>query len=98
MKLLSIISIISFLLLAPSASLGNNVSVANQKRASLVIEQAWKEATEGRWKYTKDDVNITKQVLVTLVKGVKFMDIETHKPLHKEITKLPFVTYAGEAK
>jgi hypothetical protein len=98
MKILTIIATISFLLLSPSASFGGEVNNESQKQASIVIQQAWKEATEGRWKYTKDDVNITKQVLVTLVKGVKFMDMETQKPLYKEITKLPFVTYAGEAK
>jgi hypothetical protein len=96
MKSFTIISIISFLLLVPSVSLGNDAGPTIKKDASTVIQQVWRENTEGRWKYTKDDVNITKQVLVTLVKGVKFMNIEAHKPLHKEMAKLPFVTYSGK--
>jgi len=96
MKILTTILIISFFILIPSISVGNDAGPATQAEAKKVIEQAWEEATKGGWKYTKNDVNITKQVLVTLVKGVNFINIESHKPLHKEITKLPFVTYTGE--
>ena len=96
MKILTIMLTISFLLLFPNVSAGNDAGPVASEEAKKVIEQVWKEATEGGWKYTKKDVNITKQVLVTLVRGVNFINIETHKPLHKEMTKLPFVTYTGE--
>jgi len=97
MKILTTILIISFFILIPSISVGNDAGPSSSEvEAKKVINQVWKEVTEGGWKYTKKDVNITKQVLVTLVKGVNFINIESHKPLHKEITKLPFVTYTGE--
>ena len=96
MKMLTTILIISFFLFVPSISVGNDAGPTADAEAKKVINQVWKEVTEGGWKYTKKDVNITKQVLVTLVKGVNFINIESHKPLHKEITKLPFVTYTGE--
>ena len=96
MKLIAILITSSVLLLLPATSPSQNTAPTVQQKAKKVIEQAWKEATKGGWKYTNNDVNITKQVLVTLVKGVNFMDIVAHKPLHKEITKLPFITYVGK--
>jgi hypothetical protein len=96
MKLIATLITSSVLLLLPATAPSKEVTPTVQQEAKKVIEQAWKEATKGGWKYTNNDVNITKQVLVTLVKGVNFIDIEAHKPLHKEITKLPFVTYIGK--
>ena len=96
MKLITTLIISSVLLLLPTTAPSQDTAPTVQQKAEKVIEQAWKEATKGGWKYTNNDVNITKQVLVTLVKGVNFIDVEAHKPLHKEITKLPFITYIGK--